>query len=117
MRNGYITNYTVKYTGNVSMTMTAGSFYPEDPCTAPHSVYLPVIPDGKITIEIWANAEFKGDKATTVFLADRAQMSYGFSSNSSTTVTDSKPVIVASATLGSVIVILIVAATALFLKR
>ncbi|XP_046566193.1 uncharacterized protein LOC124274866 isoform X3 [Haliotis rubra] len=102
MRNGYITNYTVKYTGNVSMTMTAGSFYPEDPCTAPHSVYLPVIPDGKITIEIWANAEFKGDKATTVFLADRAR---------------SKPVIVASATLGSVIVILIVAATALFLKR
>ncbi|XP_067676222.1 fibronectin type III domain-containing protein 2-like [Haliotis asinina] len=69
-RNGHITNYTVKYTGNASMTMTVGSFYPEDPCTHPHTVYLPVLPDEKTRIEIWANAEFKGDEASMVFLAD-----------------------------------------------
>ncbi|XP_067673891.1 neogenin-like [Haliotis asinina] len=119
MRNGRITSYTISYTGNISMTLTAGSFYPEDPCTDPHAVYLPVIPDGKYIVEISANAEFQGNKSLIIFVADRDKMSFKLPSFTNTTVStsDSRSLVIASATCGSVIVILFVAIIALYLTR
>ncbi|XP_046327599.2 phosphatidylinositol phosphatase PTPRQ-like isoform X2 [Haliotis rufescens] len=118
IRNGRITSFTIIYTGNVSMTMTAGSYYPEDPCTAPHTAYLPVIPDGQYTVKVWANAEFQGNKSTMIFVADRNKMSYTPSiSNTTVSTADSNSLIVASATCGSTIAILSVVVIALVLTR
>ncbi|XP_048239651.1 receptor-type tyrosine-protein phosphatase F-like [Haliotis rufescens] len=119
MRNGRIRSYTISYTGNISMTLTAGSYYPEDPCTDPHMVYLPVIPDGEYTVEVWANAEFQGIKSAMNFVADRDKMFYDLPSFSNTTVSTPDPhsLIVVSATCGSIIAILFVAVIALALTR
>ncbi|XP_071115178.1 neogenin-like [Haliotis cracherodii] len=119
MRNGRITSYTISYKGNISMTLTAGSYYPEDPCTDPHMVYLPVVPDGQYTVQVWANAEFQGNKSAMIFVADRDKMSYDVPSFSNTTVstTDPHSLIVVSATCGSIIAILFVAVIALVLTR
>ncbi|XP_046566189.1 fibronectin type III domain-containing protein 2-like [Haliotis rubra] len=119
MRNGRITSYTVSYSGNISMTLTAGSFYPEDPCTSPHTVYLPVIPDGKYVVQIWANAEFQGNKSAMIFVADRDKMSFNLPpfTNTTASTSDSHNLVIASATCGSVIAILFVAIIALYLTR
>ncbi|XP_071114392.1 fibronectin type III domain-containing protein 1-like [Haliotis cracherodii] len=119
MRNGRITSYTISYTGNISMTMKAGSFYPEDSCTYPHMVYLPVIPDGQYIVQVWANAEFQGNKSAIMFIADRDKMTYDFPSFSNTTesTTDPHSLIVVSATCGSIIAILFAAVIALVLTR
>ncbi|XP_046327484.2 receptor-type tyrosine-protein phosphatase F-like [Haliotis rufescens] len=119
MRNGRITSYTISYTGNISMTMTAGSFYPEDSCTYYHMVYLPVIPDGQYIVQVWANAEFQGNKSAIMFVADRDQMTYDFPSFSNTTesTTDPHNLIVVSATCGSIIAILFAAVIALVITR
>ncbi|XP_048239497.1 fibronectin type III domain-containing protein 1-like isoform X2 [Haliotis rufescens] len=102
MRNGRITSYTIIYTGNGSMTMTAGSYYPEDPCTTPHTAYLPVIPDGQYTVQVWANAEFQGNKSTMIFVADR---------------NNPHSLIIVSSTCGSIIAMLFVAVIALVITR
>ncbi|XP_046566190.1 receptor-type tyrosine-protein phosphatase F-like [Haliotis rubra] len=116
MRNGRITSYTISYTGNISLTLTAGSFYPEDPCSAPHTVYLPVIPDGKYIVQIWANAEFLGNKSAMIFVADRDKMYYK-DYNTTVSTADAQSLIDVSAACGSIIAILIVAVIALVLTR
>ncbi|XP_067674186.1 fibronectin type III domain-containing protein 1-like [Haliotis asinina] len=116
MRNGRITSYTISYTGNISMTLTAGSFYPEDPCTDPHAVYLPVIPDGTYAVQIWANAEFQGYKTSMIFETDREKMYYK-DFNTTVSTTDPQHLIDVSAACGSIIAILIVVVIALVLTR